>query len=139
MMDNSNLPKGISQQLNTVIGWLAAVLLISITFSTVIAIIQEFYAIFAQGRVALSDILLMFIYLEILAMVHQYVSFGKIPVRYPIYITIIAIARYIMLGMKDMDSTHIVWLSGAIFVLTISTTVMRIGHHHWPYNKMPEN
>ncbi|ROR98700.1 protein PsiE [Sinobacterium caligoides] len=137
-MDESNLPLSIRKPLNKVIGWIEAVLLISITLATIAAIAEEFHLIYQVGYVALSDILLLFIYLEILAMVHQYASHGKLPVRYPIYIAVIAIARYIILGMKEMDSTQLIILSIAIFILTASTTVMRIGHFYWPYNKMSD-
>ncbi|CAH0991598.1 Protein PsiE [Sinobacterium norvegicum] len=137
-MDESNLPPKLRVGLNRCIGWIESVLLISITLSTIAAIGEEFYLIYQNGYVSLSDILLLFIYLEILAMVHQYASHGKLPVRYPIYIAVIAIARYIILGMKEMDSSELIMLSVAILILTASTTIMRIGHHYWPYNKMPE-
>ena len=84
-------------------------------------------------RVLLTDILLMFIYLEVLAMVQQFVMNGKIPVRYPIYIAMMAIARYITLGMKELDATLVVWLSVAAFVLAAATLLIRVGHHYWPY------
>ena len=53
---------------------------------------QAFVHVFVEKRVLLTDILLMFIYLEVLAMVQQFVMNGKIPVRYPIYIAMMAIA-----------------------------------------------
>ena len=80
-----------------------------------------FVHVFVERRVQLTDILLMFIYLEVLAMVQQFVMNGKIPVRYPIYIAMMAIARYITLGMKELDATLIVWLSLAAFILAAAT------------------
>ena len=88
---------------------------------------------FVERQVRLTDILLMFIYLEVLAMVQQFVTNGKIPVRYPIYIAIMAIARYITLGMKELDAVLIVWLSLAAFILAVATLLIRVGHHYWPY------
>lgn len=137
-MEDNHIPPFLVKFLNKSIGWISAILLISITIATIAAIGIEFYVVYQNRHISLSDILLLFIYLEILAMVHQYVSYGKLPVRYPIYIAIIAIARYIILGMKEMDSSEIIWLSVAILVMTLATTVMRVGHNYWPYNKMPD-
>ncbi len=134
-MDESNLPVAIRSPLVRFIGWIEAFILIAITLATIAAVGEEFILVYQIGKVSLSDILLLFIYLEILAMVHQYVSHGKLPVRYPIYIAVIAIARYIILGMKDMDNLQLLSLSAAIFILTSATLVIRVGHHYWPYKK----
>ena len=129
----SHLPKSFSRPFLKVFHLLEAVLLVAITLATVWAMVEEFVQIYVQKRVALDDILLMFIYLEVLAMVGQFVMNGKIPVRYPIYIAMMAIARYITLGMKELDSVMIVWLSLAAFILAAATLVIRVGHHYWPY------
>ncbi len=129
----SHLPKSFSRPFLKLFHLLEAVLLVAITLATVWAMVEEFIHIYVQKRVSLDDILLMFIYLEVLAMVGQFVMNGKIPVRYPIYIAMMAIARYITLGMKELDSVMIVWLSLAAFILAAATLVIRIGHHYWPY------
>ncbi|NOI72338.1 phosphate-starvation-inducible protein PsiE [Vibrio owensii] len=129
----SHLPKSFSRPFLKVFHLFEAVLLVAITLATVWAMVEEFVHIYVQKRVALDDILLMFIYLEVLAMVGQFVMNGKIPVRYPIYIAMMAIARYITLGMKELDSVMIVWLSLAAFILAAATLVIRVGHHYWPY------
>jgi protein PsiE len=107
--------------------------LILITLATIIAIGQELRAVFIQGRVELSDILLLFIYLEILTMVALYFTSGKLPVRYPIYISIVAITRYIVLGMKELDANDIIYLTIAILLLTLSSVVLRYGYAKLPY------
>ncbi len=129
----SHLPKSFSRPFLKIFHVLEAVLLVAITLATVWAMVEEFIHIYVQKRVSLDDILLMFIYLEVLAMVGQFVMNGKIPVRYPIYIAMMAIARYITLGMKELDSVMIVWLSFAAFILAAATLVIRVGHHYWPY------
>ncbi|WP_050932804.1 phosphate-starvation-inducible protein PsiE [Vibrio harveyi] len=136
----SHLPKSFSRPFLKIFHVLEAVLLVAITLATVWAMVEEFIHIYVQKRVSLDDILLMFIYLEVLAMVGQFVMNGKIPVRYPIYIAMMAIARYITLGMKELDSVMIVWLSLAAFILAAATLVIRVGHHYWPYidNKTAE-
>ncbi len=129
----SNLPKSFSKPFLKVFHILEAVLLVGITLATLFAMLEEFMHVFVERRVQLTDILLMFIYLEVLAMVQQFVMNGKIPVRYPIYIAMMAIARYITLGMKELDAVLVVWLSLAAFILAAATLLIRVGHHYWPY------
>ncbi|KGY07489.1 MULTISPECIES: phosphate-starvation-inducible protein PsiE [Vibrio] len=129
----SHLPKGFSRPFLKIFHALEALLLVAITLATLFAMVEEFIHVFEQKRVLLTDILLMFIYLEVLAMVQQFVMNGKIPVRYPIYIAMMAIARYITLGMKEMDAMLVVWLSVAAFILAAATLLIRVGHHYWPY------
>ncbi len=109
--------------------------LVLITLATIVAIGQELYAIYLQARVELHDILLLFIYLEILTMVALYFTSGKLPVRYPIYISIVAITRFIILGMKEMNALEIIYLAGAILLLTIASLVLRYGSSKLPYKK----
>jgi len=109
--------------------------LVLITLATIIAIGQELYVIYQQARVELHDILLLFIYLEILTMVALYFTSGKLPVRYPIYISIVAITRFIILGMKEMNALEIIYLAGAILLLTIASLVLRYGAYKLPYKR----
>ncbi|MCK7471157.1 MAG: phosphate-starvation-inducible PsiE family protein [Desulfomicrobium escambiense] len=107
--------------------------LVIITLATLVAIGQEVVQMFAQGKVLLQDILLLFIYLEILTMVGLYFQSGKLPVRYPIYIAMVAVARYIIIGMKEMDGWTMVALALAILVLALSVVAIRYGHLKLPY------
>lgn len=134
----SHLPPSFSKPFLKVFHLLEAVLLTAITLATVVAMVNEFIHLFINRNIQLTDILLMFIYLEILAMVQQFIAHGKIPVRYPLYIAIMAIARYITLGMKELDGTSIIWLSLATFILAAATVMIRIGHHYWPYEDPEE-
>jgi len=109
--------------------------LVLITLATIVAIGQELHVIYLQARVELHDILLLFIYLEILTMVALYFTSGKLPVRYPIYISIVAITRFIILGMKDMNALEIIYLAGAILLLTIASLVLRYGSYKLPYKQ----
>ncbi|WP_122033353.1 phosphate-starvation-inducible protein PsiE [Aliivibrio sp. EL58] len=134
----SHLPKSFSKPFLKVFHILEAVLLVAITLATLFAMVNEFVHVFSVRQIQLTDILLMFIYLEVLAMVQQFVMNGKIPVRYPIYIAMMAIARYITLGMKELDAVLVVWLALAAFILAAATLLIRAGHHYWPY-EAPEN
>lgn len=112
--------------------------LLLVTIATLIAIAQEVLIVIQKQRVELHDILLFFIYLEILTMVALYLTSGKLPVRYPIYIAIVAITRYIILIMKDMNATDIIWLSVAILILTLAAIVLRFGSAKYPYDSRVE-
>ncbi|MGF1903838.1 phosphate-starvation-inducible protein PsiE [Aliivibrio salmonicida] len=135
----SHLPKSFSKPFLKIFHILEAVLLVAITLATVFAMVNEFVHVFSERQIQLTDILLMFIYLEVLAMVQQFVMNGKIPVRYPMYIAMMAIARYITLGMKELDATLVVWLALAAFILAAATLLIRAGHYYWPYEAHEHN
>ncbi len=107
--------------------------LVLITIATVVAIGQEVVLMFEQGKVLLPDILLLFIFLEILTMVGLYFKSGKLPLRYPIYIAMVAIARYIIIGMKEMNGLTMLALAGAILILALAVVAIRYGHVRFPY------
>jgi len=108
--------------------------LLLIAISTIIAMGFEISAMFSAMTVTLADLLLLFIYLEVLAMVGIYLKSGKLPVRIPLYIAIVAIARYMILDMKNLDTLRVLGLSGAVLVLTLSILAIRYGHAKFPYN-----
>lgn len=102
-------------------------------FATTWAIGQEIMLMLTRGDVTLADLLLMFLYLEILAMIGQYLRTGQIQVRFPLYIAMVALARYIIIDAKDISEMRILGLSGAILLLTLSVLVIRYGHSRYPY------
>ena len=107
--------------------------LLVIAISTVIAMSFEIVSMFKAMEVTLADLLLLFIYLEVLAMVGIYLKSGKLPVRMPLYIAIVAVARYMILDMKNLDTLRVLGLSGAVFILAISILAIRYGHTKFPY------
>lgn len=108
--------------------------LLVIAISTVIAMGFEIVSMFNAMKVTLADLLLLFIYLEVLAMVGIYLKSGKLPVRIPLYITIVAVARYMILDMKNLDTYRVLGLSGAVLILAIAILAIRYGHSKFPYN-----
>ena len=119
----------------TVLGFIEFLGLIVITIATVIAGIGEVGVMLDAGVVTLADLLLMFLYLEILAMVGLYFQSGKLPVRFPLYIAIVALARYLVLDMKNLDIWHLLAVSGAILLLTLGVLVVRYGHVKYSYKE----
>jgi len=108
--------------------------LLIIAIATVIAIGCEVIQMFEAMKVTLADLLLLFIYLEVLAMVGIYLKTGKLPVRVPLYIAVVAIARYMILDMKNLDTLRVLGLAAAILILVLSILVIRYGHTKFPYN-----
>lgn len=112
--------------------------LLVIAISTVIAMGFEVAAMFKAMRVTLADLLLLFIYLEVLAMAGIYLKSGKLPVRMPLYIAIVALARYMILDMKNLDTLKMLGLAGAILIIAISILAIRYGHTKFPYGDKEE-
>ena len=113
--------------------------LIVIAISTVIAMSFEIVSMFESMKVTLADLLLLFIYLEVLAMVGIYLKSGKLPVRMPLYIAIVAVARYMILDMKNLDTFRVLGLSGAVLILVLSILALRYGHTKFPYEHKDES
>lgn len=113
--------------------------LIIIAISTVIAFGTEISSMLEARAVKLADLLLLFIYLEVLAMVAMYLDSGRLPVRMPLYIAIVALARYLILDMKSMDNWRMLGVSGAILLIAIAVLVHRYGHTKYPYKPEHSN
>lgn len=107
--------------------------LILITAATVIAGAMELYRMFGARAVTVVDLLLLFIYLEMISMVEIYWRMGKLPVRMPLYIAMVGIARHLMAD----SAYHSPWLllagAGAIVLLGVAVLIVRYGHLRWPY------
>lgn len=109
--------------------------LIIIAIATVIAVGIEVTSMIESKTVTLADLLLLFIYLEVLAMVGMYLDSGKLPVRMPLYIAIVALARYVILDMKSMDDLRMLAIAGSILLISIAILLHRYGHTNYPYKK----
>ncbi len=109
--------------------------LMIIAAATLIAIGHLLHEMVLVMRVTLADLLLLFIYLEVLAMVSMYLKAGKLPIRIPIYIAIVALARYLILDMKEMDTWRLLGVGGTALLLTITVFLIRYGHYRFPYQQ----
>ncbi|MEO8991819.1 MAG: phosphate-starvation-inducible PsiE family protein [Nitrosospira sp.] len=107
--------------------------LIVIALATIYAGYQETMLMVHNARVTLADLLLMFLYLEILTMVGLYFESGKLPVRFPLYIAIVAMARYVIVDIKEMDNIRLLGVSGSIVLVALAVLVIRFGHVRYPY------
>ncbi len=107
--------------------------LVIIIIATVIAAGKEIWHMIEIQDVMLADLLLMFIYLEVVAMVHAYWQSGHMPVRMPLYIAMVALARYLILDMKSLDEQRMIMIAVAILVIGLAVLVIRFGHVRFPY------
>jgi protein PsiE len=71
-------------------------------------------------------------------MVANYAESGKLPVRMPLYIAIVALARYLILDMKSMEDWRIAAISISTFILAGTVIVIRWGQLKMPYPKNQE-
>lgn len=108
----------------TPIGYIEKITLILILIATVFAIGEEIYHLVSAMSVKLSDLLLLFIYAEVVGMVGAFYYSSRIPVTLPIIIAITALSRMIILQDKDIDPIIIVYESLGIILLSISAVIM---------------
>ena len=107
---------------------LQLVLMVIILISTVIAVGIEISKMFQNRSVTLADLLLMFLYLEVLAMVRVFWDQQSISITLPLLIAITALARFIILQGKEMDPTALVYEAVAIVLIAGAIVILRLRH-----------
>ena len=112
--------------------------LLLIFLATLVAVGQEIGLLLAHKSVSLKDLLLLFIYLEVIAMVAIYYQEHRLPIRFPIYIAIVALARYIILDSKSFAPWQLLEVAITIVLLTIAVLIVRYGHVKLPYKKVDD-
>jgi phosphate starvation-inducible membrane PsiE len=114
--------------------------LFAIGATTVWSAVAAFLGMVNRGRADLADILLLFIYLEIGAMVGIYFKTTRLPVRYLIYIAITALGRVLieLVGAEHRTGTDILVVAGAILMLAFAVLVLRVGSHRFPSERAAE-
>ena len=107
---------------------LQLVLLSIILLSTVIAVGIEIKTMIINQSVTLADLLLMFLYLEVMAMVRIFWAQQSITITLPLLIAITALARFIILQGKEMDPTALVYEAIAIVLIASAIVILRLRH-----------
>ena len=92
---------------------------------TLIATVQEIITIYSVGSVPLPDLLLLFIYTEVLGMIGVFYTSNKIPITLPLFIAMTALSRLIILQGKDMDPSALVFEASAILLIAIACLIIR--------------
>ncbi len=109
----------------TLINLAEKLLLAAIALLAIFATGQEILTIIENRNIQLADLLLLFIYTEVLGMIGIFFVSKRIPITLPIFIAITAITRLIILQGKDMDMISLLFESGAIFVLSLAILAVR--------------
>jgi protein PsiE len=107
---------------------LQLVLLSIILLSTIIAVGIEIKTMFLNQSVTLADLLLMFLYLEVLAMVRIFWHQQSISITLPLLIAITALSRFIILQGKEMDPSGLVYEAVAIVLIASAIVILRLRH-----------
>ena len=102
---------------------LTAVLFVLV--STIIAFFLEVKEMYDNRNIELADLLLMFIYIEVIGLVKSYWETRSVRITYPLVIAITALARFIILQDKDSDPSNLIYISIAILIVAVATVVIR--------------
>jgi protein PsiE len=100
-----------------IISLIEKLFLIVIAIFTIAAMFQEIFSLISSRRVELQDLLLMFIYAEVLGMLAAFYSSHRIPITIPLFIAMTALSRLIILQGKDGNPSILLFESGAIILI----------------------
>ncbi|WP_205793229.1 phosphate-starvation-inducible PsiE family protein [Burkholderia sp. Ac-20353] len=106
--------------------------LVLIGLATTFAMAQEAWKVVVAGQVSLTDLLLMFLYLEVLAMTVRYLRLGRLPVRFPLYIAMTSLARDLILRGVTDSPEHMLMTTLGIVLLAVGVLILRFGQHRFP-------
>tara|TARA_B100001142_G_C13846347_1_gene466380 strand:- start:140 stop:526 length:387 start_codon:yes stop_codon:yes gene_type:complete len=111
--------------MNSTIRNIQLVAVLIVLFATVIAFFLEIHTMYENRNISLADLLLMFIYIEVIGLVRSYWETRSVRITYPMIIAITALARFIILQDKDQDPTNLIYISLAILIVAIATVTIR--------------
>lgn len=111
--------------ISTLISGIEKSILVLIILLTVGAVLIELGVVWQNRTIQIADILLLFLYTEVISMVGSFYRSQEIPVLYPIFIAITALSRLIVLQSKDMAPETILFEASAILVLGLATVALR--------------
>ena len=100
-------------------------LLVIVALATLFASLVEVKFMWDSGTVTLADLLLLFIYTEVLGMVGAFYKSSKIPITLPLFIAMTALSRLIILKGSGSEPTNILFEAGAILLIAVACLVIR--------------
>ncbi len=111
--------------MNSTIRNIQLVAVLFVLISTIIAFFLEVKDMYIKRDIDLADLLLMFIYIEVIGLVRSYWETRSIRISYPLVIAITALARFIILQDKEGEPSNLIYISTAILIVAIATVVIR--------------
>ena len=111
--------------MNSSIRNIQLVAVIVVLVSTIIAFFLDMKEMYDNKDITLADLLLMFIYIEVIGLVRSYWETQSVRITYPLIIAITALARFIILQDKESDPSNLIYISLAILIVAIATVIIR--------------
>ena len=111
--------------MNQAIRNIQLVAVIAVLVATIIAFFMEISMMYETRTIGLADLLLMFIYIEVLGLVRSYWETRSVRITYPLVNAITALARFIILQDKNSDPTNLIYIALAILIVSVATVVVR--------------
>ena len=111
--------------MNSSIRNIQLVAVIVVLVSTIIDFFLEMKEMYENKDITLADLLLMFIYIEVIGLVRSYWETQSVRITYPLIIAITALARFIILQDKESDPANLIYISLAILIVAIATVIIR--------------
>ena len=111
--------------MNSSIRNIQLVAVIVVLVSTIIAFFLEMKEMYENKDITLADLLLMFIYIEVIGLVRSYWETQSVRITFPLIIAITALARFIILQDKESDPANLIYISLAILIVAIATVIIR--------------
>lgn len=111
----------------SVLGFFSAaerILLVIISLLTMLAVALELAHFAQSGLIRLADLLLLFIYLEVIGMVYAYYATHSVPVTLPVLIAITGITRLIILQGKEAEPSKLLFEAGAVLLLAVALAIL---------------
>jgi protein PsiE len=111
----------------SVLGFFSAaerILLVIISLLTMLAVALELAHFAESGLIRLADLLLLFIYLEVIGMVYAYYATHSVPVTLPVLIAITGITRLIILQGKEAEPSKLLFEACAVLLLAIALAIL---------------
>ncbi|WP_017227189.1 phosphate-starvation-inducible PsiE family protein [Cupriavidus basilensis] len=131
----ARLPQGrLRARLESFLGMVELAGLVVIGLATTFAMAREAWKFTALGVFSITDLLLMFLYLEVLAMVVRYLKLGQLPVRFPLYIAMVSLARDLILRFNESTEFHMLALCAGVVMLACGVLILRYGQYRFPSN-----
>jgi len=125
-----------------VLGFFSAaerILLVIISLLTMLAVALELTSFFDAGRVRLADLLLLFIYLEVIGMAYAYYATHSVPVTLPVLIAITGITRLIILQGKEAEPSKLLFEAGAVLLLALALAILSWASQRSPLINSSDN
>tara|TARA_A100001011_G_scaffold360225_1_gene407361 strand:+ start:1207 stop:1593 length:387 start_codon:yes stop_codon:yes gene_type:complete len=111
--------------MNSTIRNIQLVAVLFVLAATILAFFLEVKEMYDNRLVNLADLLLMFIYIEVIGLVRSYWETRSVRISYPLVIAITALARYIILQDKNDDPSNLIYISSAILIVALATVIIR--------------